>query len=62
MSPCLLPGSPALRAAALVLAVLLALVDSFAFIAISSRLAQRYRAEDLEGARTARRYEHKREQ
>ena len=46
----LLPGSPAIRAAALVLAVLLALVDSFAFIAMNTqrRPAQRYRAEDLE--------------
>jgi hypothetical protein len=33
----LVRGSPALRAAALVLAVLLALVDSFAFIALSRR-------------------------
>jgi hypothetical protein len=49
-----LPGSPAFRAAALVLAVLLALVDSFAFIALSRHLAQRYRAEDLKSARTAR--------
>ena len=46
----LLPGSPAFRAAALVLAVVLALVDSFAFIAMNTqrRPAQRYRAEDLE--------------
>jgi membrane protein implicated in regulation of membrane protease activity len=58
----LLPGSPALRAAALVLAVLLALVDSRAFIALSRRLAQRYRAEDRENARKARGHEHEREQ
>jgi Family of unknown function (DUF5313) len=51
----LLPGSLALRAAALALAVLLALVDSFAFIAITRRPAQRYLPEDLEKARTARR-------
>ena len=46
----LLPGSPAFRAAALVLAVVLALIDSFAFIAMNAqrRPAQRYRAEDLE--------------
>jgi hypothetical protein len=46
----LLPGSPAFRAAALVLAVVLALVDSFALIAMNTqrRPAQRYRAEDLE--------------
>jgi hypothetical protein len=46
----LLPGSPAIRAAALVLAVVLALVDSFAYIAMNTqrRPAQRYRAEDLE--------------
>jgi hypothetical protein len=46
----LLPGSPAFRAAALVLAVVLALVDSFAFIAMNAqrRPAQRYPAEDLE--------------
>jgi len=46
----LLPGSPAIRAAALVLAAVLALVDSFAFIAMNTqrRPAQRYRAEDLE--------------
>jgi hypothetical protein len=45
----LLPGSPIFRAAALVLAVVLALVDSFAFIAMNTqrRPAQRYRAEDL---------------
>ncbi len=49
-----LPGSPAFRAAALVLAVLLALVDSFAFIALKRHLAQPYRAEDPETARTAR--------
>lgn len=60
----LLPGSPAFRAAALVLAVALALVDSFAFIAMNTqrRPAQRYRAEDLGGARSARRHEHGREQ
>jgi hypothetical protein len=57
-----LPGSLALRVAALVLAVLLALVDSFAFIAISRRPAQRYLPENLEKARTARRHEHEREQ
>jgi Family of unknown function (DUF5313) len=46
----LLPGSPAIRAAALVLAVVLALVDSFACIAMNTqrRPAQRYRAEDRE--------------
>jgi hypothetical protein len=46
----LLPGSPAIRAAALVLAVFLALVDSFACSAMDTqrRPAQRYRAEDLE--------------
>jgi hypothetical protein len=46
----LLPGSPAIRAAALVLAVVLALVDSFACIAMNTqrRPAQRYRPEDLE--------------
>jgi hypothetical protein len=46
----LLPGSPAFRAAALVLAVVLALVDSLACIAMDTqrRPAQRYRAEDLE--------------
>jgi hypothetical protein len=46
----LLPGSPAIRAAALALAVVLALVDSFACIAMNTqrRPAQRYRAEDLE--------------
>jgi hypothetical protein len=43
----LVPGSPAFRAAALVLAVVLALVDSFAFIAMDTqrRPAQLYRAE-----------------
>jgi len=60
----LLPGSPAIRAAALVLAVFLALVDSFAFIAMNTqrRPAQRYRAEDLGNACSARRHEHEREQ
>ena len=60
----LLPGSPAIRAAALVLAVVLALVDSFAFIAMNTqrRPAQRYRAEDLGNARSDRRHEHEREQ
>src|ERR1700681_2556038 len=60
----LLPGSPAIRAAALVLALVLALVDSFAFIAMDTqrRPAQRYRAEDLGSARSARRHEHEREQ
>jgi hypothetical protein len=60
----LLPGSPAFRAAALVLAVVLALVDSFAFIAMDTqrRPAQRYRAEGLGSARSARRHEHDREQ
>jgi hypothetical protein len=45
-----LPGSPAIRAAALVLAAVLALVDSFGFIAMTTqrRPAQRDRAEDLE--------------
>jgi Family of unknown function (DUF5313) len=59
-----LPGSPALRAAALVLAVLLALVDSFAFMAMNTRRrpAQRYLPENLEKARTAPRHEHEREQ
>jgi hypothetical protein len=52
----LLAGSPAFRAAALVLAVVLALVDSLAFIAMNTRRrpAQRYRAEDLGNARSAR--------
>jgi hypothetical protein len=60
----LLPGSLAFRAAALVLAVVLALVDSFAFIAMNTqrRPAQRYRAEGLGSARSARRHEHEREQ
>jgi len=60
----LLAGSPAIRAAALVLAVVLALVDSLAFIAMNTqrRPAQRYRAEDLENARKARGHEHEREQ
>ena len=60
----LLPGSPAIRAAALVLAVVLALVDSFAFIAMNTqrRPAQRYRAEDQGNARSGRRHEHAREQ
>jgi hypothetical protein len=60
----LLPGSPAIRAAALVLAVVLALVDSFAFIAMNTqrRPAQRYRAEDQGNARSDRRHEHEREQ
>jgi hypothetical protein len=56
-----LPGSPAHRAAALVLAVLLALADSLSFIAISRRPVQRYRVEDLENARRAHRHEHERE-
>jgi Family of unknown function (DUF5313) len=43
----LLPGSLALRVVALVLAVVLALVDSLVFIAISRRLDQHCRAEDL---------------
>src|SRR3977135_1089335 len=46
----LLPGSPAFRAAALVLAVVLALVDSFPFIAMNTQ------------RRSARRHEHEREQ
>ena len=60
----LLPGSPAIRAAALVLAAVLALVDSFAFIAMNTqrRPAQRYRAEDQGNARSGRRHEHEREQ
>jgi hypothetical protein len=60
----LLPGSPAFRAAALVLAVVLALVDSIAFIAMNTqrRPAQRYRAEDLGSARSARRHEHEQQQ
>ena len=49
-------------AAALVLAVLLALVDSVALIALGRDLAQRYRAEDKENYRTARRHERGREQ
>ncbi|MDT5370469.1 MAG: hypothetical protein QOC62_4900 [Mycobacterium sp.] len=57
----LLPGSRALRVAALVLAVVLALVDSLVFIAISHRLDQHCRAEDLQNARTAGRHEHERE-
>jgi hypothetical protein len=54
----LLPGLPAFRAAALVLAVVLALVDSFAFIAINARRcpAQRYRGKDLGSARSDRRH------
>ena len=53
----LLPGSPAFRGAALALAVVLGLVDSFAFIAMTTqrRPAQRYRAEDLGSARSDRR-------
>jgi Family of unknown function (DUF5313) len=58
----LLPGSPALRAAALVLAVVLALVDSLVFIAISRPLEQHCCAEGLQNARTAPRHEHEREQ
>ena len=60
----LLPGSPAIRAAALVLAAVWALVDSFAFIAMNTqrRPAQRYRAEDQGNARSGRRHEHEREQ
>ena len=60
----LLPGSPAFRAVALVLAVVLARVDSSAFIAMNSRRrpAQSYRAEDLGSPRIARRHEHEREQ
>jgi len=60
----LLPGSPAIRAAALVLAVVLALVDSFALIAMNTqrRPAQRYRVEDQGNAHSARRHEHEREQ
>ena len=60
----LLPGSPAIRAAALVLAAVWALVDSFAFIAMNTqrRPAQRYRAEDLEMHAAPRRHEHEREQ
>jgi len=60
----LLPGSPAIRAAALVRAAVLALVDSFAFIAMNTqrRPAQRYRAEDQGNARSGRRHEHEREQ
>src|SRR5258705_5571282 len=60
----LLPGSPTFRAAALVLAVVLALVDSFAFIAMNTqrRPAQRYRVEDLGNAGSDRRHEHEREQ
>jgi hypothetical protein len=60
----LLSGSPAFRAAALVLAVVLALVDSFAFIAMNTqrRPAQRYRAEDQGNAGSDRRHEHEREQ
>jgi hypothetical protein len=60
----LLPGSPAIRAAAMMLAVVLALVDSLAFIAMNTqrRPAQRHRAEDPENHRKARRHEHEREQ
>jgi hypothetical protein len=60
----LLPGSPALRAAAMMLAVVLALVDSLAFIAMNTqrRPAQRHRAEDPENHRKACRHEHEREQ
>jgi Family of unknown function (DUF5313) len=58
----LLPGSLALRVAALVLAVVLALVDSLVFIAIGRRLDQHCRAEDLQNARAARRHEHERDQ
>ena len=60
----LLPGSPAIRAAALVRAAVLALVDSFAFIAMNTqrRPAQRYRAEDQGNAHSGRRHEHEREQ
>jgi len=60
----LLPGSPAIRAAALVLAAVWALVDSFAFIAMNTqrRPAQRYRAEDQGNAHSGRRHEHEREQ
>jgi hypothetical protein len=43
----LLPGSLALRVVALVLAVVLAPVDSLVFFAISRRLDQHCRAEDL---------------
>ena len=57
-----LPGSPALRAAALVLAVVLALVDSLVFIAISRPAKQHCCAEDLQNPRTAPRREHEREQ
>src|SRR6185295_19049245 len=59
-----LPGSPAIRAAALVRAAVLALVDSFAFIAMNTqrRPAQRYRAEDQGNAHSGRRHEHEREQ
>ena len=60
----LLQGSPAFRAAVLVLAVVLALVDSIAFIAMNAqrRPAQRYRAEDLGNARSDRRHEHEQQQ
>ena len=60
----LLPGSPTFRAAALVLAVVLALVDSFACIAMTTqhRPAQRDHAEDQGNARSVRRHEHEREQ
>ena len=60
----LLPGSPAFRAAALVLAVVLALVDSIACIAMNTqrRPARRYRAEDVGNARSDRRHEHEPEQ
>ena len=43
-----LPGSQAHLAAALAAAVLLALADSFALLAIRRRVAQRPRAGDLE--------------
>jgi hypothetical protein len=58
----LLLSPPVLRAAVLVLAVLLALVDSFAFIALSRRLAQRCGAEVRENARAARQHEYERQQ
>src|ERR1700730_2091976 len=60
----LLQGSPAFRAAALVLAVVLALVDSIAFIAMNAqrRPAQRYRAADLRNSSSDRRHDHEQQQ
>jgi hypothetical protein len=56
----LLPGSLALRGAALVLAVLLALVDSSGFIAMNARRRPRSAlpSQDPENARATRRHKH----